>query len=272
MRLKTLAVMLYLLSVITPQAHAHDFWLAPDTYTVKPNKEIALSVMIGHPADRMEWPVAPHRIVAFRSIGPNGVQDHQSSIMDAKQSGDIQLEFKDRGLHILTIETTHALSTLDAKKFHDYLEEEGLTPIKVDRVLKGTTENPGTEVYSRRGKALIQVGKRGKADPAYLSKPVGLTLEIVPDKNPARVKAGELMKSTIYYRGKPVKGATIGLIDLKGDQGLVDIERSGSTGRVGFTRPEQGQWMLHAVWAAPLEGDSRANYDTVFSSLSFSLE
>lgn len=258
--------------IISSSAQAHDFWLAPETYSPAVNETFGLSIMMGHPEDQMRWPAAPHRIVALRSVGPNGITDHQASIAENTKSQSIPMKLQEHGLHVITIETTQAVSELRAKKFNAYLEEEGLTPIKIDRVQKGKMDDLGTEVYSRRGKALIQVGDIPDVDPSYLSQPMGLTLEIVPQLHPARIEKGELMSATIYYRGKPTRGVTVGLIDLEGDKGLVEITKSDQSGHIHIPRPEDGTWMLHAVWAAPLPDGNRADYTTVFSSLSFNLD
>lgn len=251
---------------------AHDFWLAPETYAASKHENVKTSIMIGHPEDRMSWPIQPHRVVALRSLGPNGIKDHQASLSFFSALKYLPLTFDSDGLHILTIETTNAVSTLQAEKFNAYVEEEGLTPIKLDRIAKNTTETPGVETYSRRGKALIHVGAIGAADPHYLSRPLGLTLEIVPQEHPVRVKAGEKMTSQVFYRGQPMSGVTIGLIDLSSDKGLVEISHTDKKGYVSFKRPDTGNWMLHAVWSDPLEGSQKADYDTIFSSLSFSVD
>jgi len=253
-------------------SQAHDFWLSPELYTPASAGTVNVSVMIGHPEDQMEWAISPHRIIALRSIGPDGITDHQARIADYRKSKALPITLGQDGLHILTIETTDAVSELSAEKFNDYIEEEGLLPIKVDRILKRTTNQPGKEIYSRRGKTLIQTGSLGESDPAYLTKPVGMTLEVVPTANPARLKEGEAMTSVIYYRGVPMKGVTIGLIDLDGSEGITALKKTDARGRVTFERPKQGSWMLHAVWSDPLEGSNRADYDTIFSSLSFAVE
>lgn len=251
---------------------AHDFWLSPETYMQESGGVVDVSVMIGHPKDRMLWPVAPHRIISLRSFGPDGVQDHQAAIADYAKSKTLPIRLESPGLHVLTVETTSALSELDAEKFNAYIEEEGLTPIKIDRVLQKTTDQSGTEIYSRRGKSLIQVGPMAEADPLYLTRPLGLTLEIVPTENPMRLSEGEPMTSTIYYRGVPVSGVTIGLIDLDSDDGILALEQTDAAGRVNFERPKAGSWMLHAVWSDPMEDTTRADYDTIFSSLSFQVD
>lgn len=270
--LKKISLIALLFAGSTGPASAHDFWLAPETYVMDSPGIVDVSVMIGHPKERLNWPVDPHRIVALRSIGPDGISDHQAAIADFEVSKTLPIRFETDGLYVLTVETTSAFSELQAEKFNAYVEEEGLTPIKIDRVLKEATEIPGTEIYSRRGKTLVQIGDISDVDPEYLTRPIGLTLEIVPLQNPARLGEGEMMSSRIYYRGNPMEGVTIGLIDLDSQDDKVVIEKTDSAGLVSFDRPEAGSWMLHAVWSDAMEDTSKADYDTIFSSLSFQVD
>jgi len=248
---------------------AHDFWLSPESYHLETPAIVDVSVMIGHPEDKLSWPLSPHRIVGLKSIGPDGIRDHQSAMGDYAPSKELPIRLEEKGLHILSIETTSAVSVLDAEKFNDYVEEEGLTPVKIDRVIKRTNDKPGRETYSRRGKALIQVGDVSDTDPEYLTRPIGLTLEVVPLQNPARLKEGEEFTSRVYYRGVPISGATIGLVDLGSKDGVLAVKKTDANGLVNFDRPEAGLWMLHVVWADTLPENETAEYDTIFSSLSF---
>ncbi|RKQ69648.1 putative GH25 family protein [Litorimonas taeanensis] len=271
LRTDILASVLFI-SALPFSSQAHDFWLSPDAYSTPANSALNISVMVGHPVDKMAWPVDPHRIISFRSLGATGLTDHQGALSAAKTSKALPIRLSDTGLHILSIETTHAFSELESEKFNDYVEEEGLLPIKIDRLLKKSAHKPGKEIYSRRGKTIIQVGPLPKSDPVYLSKPLGLTLEIVPMENPARIEAGGRIRSQIFYRGAPLKGAQVGLIDLDGERGRIDSQKSDANGFVEFKRPERGSWMQHVVWSDPLEDKTQADYDTIFSSLSFSVD
>ena len=248
---------------------AHDFWLSPENYHLEKPAIVDVSVMIGHPEDKLLWPLSPHRVVGLRSIGPDGIRDHQDAMRDYQPSESLSIRLEEEGLHILSIETTSAVSVLEAETFNDYLEEEGLTPIQVDRVIKRMTKKPGRETYSRRGKSLIQIGDLSETDPIYLSRPLGLTLEIVPLENPARLKEGEEFLSRVYFRGVPISRATIGLVDLDSEDGVLAVEKTDASGLVKFDRPEAGRWMLHVVWADTLPENDTAEYDTIFSSLSF---
>jgi len=107
---------------------------------------------------------------------------------------------------------------------------------------------------------------------AHVTAPIGLTLEIVPDTNPYTLSEGEAQTSTIYYRGEPIQGVTIGLISLDTDAGILALSETNSKGKVTFPRQGQGSYMLHAVWSDELEGNPEAEFDTIFSSLSFAFE
>jgi hypothetical protein len=44
---------------------------------------------------------------------------------------------------------------------------------------------------------------------------------------------------------------------------------SDASGRVAFDLPDDGAWQVQVVWTRALEAGSRADFDTVFSSLTF---
>ena len=250
-------------------AHAHDFWLGPHSYHLDKAGVVPVSIMVGHPVDRARWALDPHRVTSLKSFGPDGVSDHQSRMKTLTPNGDLLITLPGDGTHILTIETTSSVSLLAAEKFNAYLEEEGLTPIKTARKKSNSEDHDGREIYSRRGKALVQVGPVNAHTSDAVTRPLGMTLEIVPHQNPYRLETGAPLVSKVYYRGEAVEGVTIGLISLDTDRGLVEIQKTDAHGDVSFDRPVKGNWMLHAVWSDQLEDTVRGDYDTVFSSLSF---
>ena len=108
-----------LASSISTISIAHDFWLAPKSYGLDTPGIVDVSVMIGHPKDRLNWPVVPHRIIGLRSVGPNGISDHQAALTNYQPSKTLPISLESDGLHIMTIETTSAISVLEAKKFNN---------------------------------------------------------------------------------------------------------------------------------------------------------
>ena len=101
-----------------------------------------------------------------------------------------------------------------------------------------------------------------------MTRPLGLTLEIVPDRNPYALRAGEELPVRVYYRGAPLPGARVTMTDLRADDRPAAVRRTDGQGRARFPmRP--GAWMLNVVWSNPSERDPRADFETIFSSLTF---
>ena len=246
-------------------AQAHDFWLNPSPFMMDAPGDVSLAIRIGHSQDRDYWAADPDRVTSFRHFSPEGLRDIQTLI--PSRGADISVPVGTPGLHMLAIETTHAFSELPAKKFNAYLKEEGLTPILSARKAMKAQAEPGREIYSRRGKALMLVGDLPATDPDYVAKPLGMTLEVVA--NPYRAAPGGGIEAQIFYRGEPLEGAQVLFVSLDTIAGDIAAKISDDNGAVSFKKPSAGEWMIHAVWSDRIEGHPMGDFDTIFSSLSF---
>jgi uncharacterized GH25 family protein len=247
-------------------ALAHDFWLQPTNFRVTAGQSIPVSIQVGHGEARQRW-VSSDRVVMLRDIGPKGIADRRPDLMRAG-TRDMSLAFTAPGLHVLALETNHADSDLPAIRFNDYANVEGLTPALQARQAQGKTGQPGREIYSRRAKALLLVGAPLPGDDARVTKPLGLTLEIVPERNPYALKPGEALPVRVLYEGRPLAGATVKLTNLDFDMRPLAVKQTDSAGRTAFDVPLKGVWLLNVIWTKPVR-DPRGDFDTTFSSLSF---
>ena len=128
----------------------------------------------------------------------------------------------------------------------------------------GTGGTRGRELYSRRGKAIFQVGRRLTDDPV---RPIGQTLEIVPARNPYALRPGEELRLRVWFRGVPLAGAQVVLERLGEVAALGAPAISDARGEVAFPFA-RGAWKANVVWSVPIE-DPRADYETIFASLTF---
>jgi hypothetical protein len=245
---------------------AHDFWLQPRSFHLPAPGVAATSIQIGHGDAREAWAVKPERIVRFQAVGPAGAVDLRPGVRAG--AADQPLPLRAPGLHVLVYESTPIPSVLPAQRFTDYLREEGLTPALQAREQTGRTQAQGREIYSRRAKALVQVGP-AKGPQAHVTAPIGLTLEIVPERNPYALRPGEPLPVRVFYQGRPLPGALVKLTDLGRDEKPVEVRRTDAQGRALFRPRQDGEWLLNVVWTRPLVGDPRGDWDTVFSSLTF---
>lgn len=249
---------------------AHDFWVQPSEYWPR-SQAITMTLQVGHGPFRQRTPIALRRIARFQAIAPDGARiDLRAGLHlgDAASDGDFRLS--GAGTYMLVLETDDkAQSHLPAIRFNDYLAVEGLTPALRQRQAMGRTTAEGSENYGRRAKALVQIGPPSAASAAIL-KPVGLTLEIVPERSPyALPRAATLPVRVFFYQGRPLAGALVKLTDLARDAAPFEMHRTDATGRARFTLPAQGSWLLNTIWTQPLPPSRETDFETIFSSLSF---
>lgn len=254
---------------VVASANAHDLWLQPANFRIAADGAVPMTVFVGHGADRQRWGVAIDRVVRLRSLSASGVVDQRPTLLPASFSQDFPIPLNGAGVHILMMESAHASSILPALRFNDYLKQEGLTPAIAARARARSQNLPGREIYSRRAKVLVQVGQASGRQP-HLTQPVGLSLEIVPERNPFDVRKGETLPVRVLYEGRPLRGALVKMTNLDDDKTPVERHLTDGEGRASFRARAGGKWLLNVVWTKPLTGYPGADFDTTFSSLTFS--
>lgn len=249
-------------------ALAHDVWIQPRQFWIQPGGTAATEVWVGHGSFRDRWGVANDRVLLLRSFGPGGAIDHRPELRPGSLAGITLFGFPNAGTQLLAMESSHALSDLPSIRYTDYAKSEGLTLPLAARVKAGTTDRNGRETYSRRAKALIQVGPPSVRSPD-VTKPVGLTLEIVPEANPYTLAADAALPVRVLFNGRPLPGATVKLNNLAHDDKPVAVRLTDAAGRARFAFPRAGDWQLNVIWSVPVAGNPDADFDTTFSSLTF---
>lgn len=253
-------------------AGAHEFWMQPRTFHPAAGAATPVAFFVGHGADRARWRMRLSRVVAFRSVdAASAVQDRRDTLREGADAPDAALVFTSPGLHVVTFETNAALSTLPADKFEAYAREEGLTlPIEARR-RAGVQDQPGREHYSRRAKALVQVGPALAADRVLAVAPAGLSLEIVPEADPYVPGPRRRLPVRVLSDGRPLPGATVKLTDLDADAAPAETHVTDAAGRAVFRSPRTGSWQFGVIWSRPAVNDPEADFETTFSSLTFGL-
>ncbi|MES2754410.1 MAG: DUF4198 domain-containing protein [Pseudomonadota bacterium] len=255
--------------VAAGSAWAHDFWIQPSSFWLAPRAATSVAILVGHGPSRQRWVLRLNRVVAFRSVGPGRVRaDHSGTLQQGTYAPDATVSFAARGTHVMAFESTPAFNTLPPERFAEYLRDEGVTPPLVWRERHGATAAPGRESYSRRAKALVQVGPPGAVQP-QVTRPLGMTLEIVPERNPYRPAGGADLPVRVIYEGRALPGALVKLTNLRADEKPVETHRTDGAGRAIFQLPRTGEWQLNVVWSKPVTGNPAADFETIFSSLSF---
>lgn len=252
-----------------PNAAAHDFILRPSAFRLEEGAPLQLVLLIGHGQDRQRWQTDPRRILRFESVSDISAADHLTEISTLPTEADHPLALSGAGTHVLLFESAPARSDLPAERFEAYIAEEGLTPAQEARRRDNATATPGHEYYSRRAKALVQIGAHAQRDAAHVTLPYGQTLELVTAVNPYALAPGEPLPVRVFYEGQLLPGALVKLWDLNGDATPLATARTDENGQVIFQRPSAPEAQLGVIWTRPLASDSWAQFETTFASLTF---
>jgi uncharacterized GH25 family protein len=257
-------------AAVAQAALAHDFWVQPLNFWIQPDSAVMTTLQVGHGEFRQRWNADAARVTRFNDIGPGGVvTDHRKELQVGTMDQDHIIRFGAVGTHVVVLQTSYAESTLPSIRFNDYLKQEGLTPALDLRAKTKSEDRDGREIYSRRAKALVQVGPATDAAQPWITKPVGLSLEIVPELNPYALSAGQDLPVYVVFNGKRLSGATVKLNNLAFDGRPLETVISDANGSATFRVPRTGAWQLNVIWTQPIKGNAKADFDTTFSSLTF---
>jgi hypothetical protein len=250
---------------------AHDFWVQPNEYWLRPDTVIPLTLQVGHGPFRQRSPIPLSRIVRFAAIAPDGAPiDLRGNLHLGGNSEDGDLRFRAPGAYVLVLETDdRAQSHLPAIRFNDYLRVEGLTTALAQRERMHRMDADGSENYSRRAKSIVQVGLPGAGSQAQVTRPLGLPLEIVPELSPYTQPQPANFPVRVIYEGRPLAGALLKLTNLAQDAAPLETHRTDQAGRAVFTMPNRGTWLLNVIWSKALPSSRETDFETVFASLSF---
>jgi uncharacterized GH25 family protein len=269
LRRTLLAAGVLALTLISHAAAAHEFWIQPERFWLPVSGTTPMILQVGTGTERQRSKLPPRRVLRFDATTPGGeVQDLRQALSLGAATADGVLGFARPGAHVVTLSSDAAAqSHLSAARFNAYAEEEGLTPALETRAARGLGAIDSSERYSRQTKALVQVGEGDGAQDA-VTRPVGLTLEIVPEVSPYASPRPAILPVRVFYEGRPLAGALVKLTDLAHDATPQAQHRTDGEGRAGFAMPSGGTWMMNVVWTKPLT-DQGVDFETVFSSLSF---
>ena len=218
-------------------ALAHDFWLQPVRFIMAAPGALPMLIYVGHGAARERWGLGLDRVVQFKSSGPDGLLDRKSNLTLSGLQIDAVVPLAKRGSYVLAFQSLASASDLPFLRFNDYVTTEGLTPIAIHRERTGTQKSNGRELYSRRAKAIVQIGPVDSAGATRVTRPIGLSLEIVPERHPLLLKPGEKLPVRVLLNRRPLAGALVKLTDLDADAVAVATMKTDASGRATFVIP-----------------------------------
>lgn len=258
-----------ILIVATAMAHgvasaaAHEFWVAPQRYTVKPGDPIVAPLVVGRMMKGVSLPYISSNFRSFTITTRNGTRKVRGFEGDLPA---LSYTAKEPGLHVIAHHTTAKQITYDSwEKFTKYLALEGLKDIAKAHHARGLLYSGFTESYTRCAKALVQVGPVGARD---LDAPRGLPLELIAVENPYS-QGLKTLAVTLLRMGKPVAGRQITVFRYDGKVSRT-IVSTDAGGRASISLAGGGSFLLNAVDFQPVK-DGTAVWASHWATLTFGI-
>lgn len=243
---------------------AHDMWIEPTTFLPQSGQIVGVRLrvgqdLLGDPLPRD--PALVNQFVFEDTAGRKPVIGRDG----ADPAGFLRVATP--GLLVIGYRSNPSPVELGADKFNQYLKEEGLESIAALRARRNETGATAHELFSRCAKSLVLSGS-----PAQMQadKNLGFTLELVAERNPYAIRAGEDFPVRLTYENRPLVGTLVVAINRLNPMEKLSA-RTDNDGRVRFRLPQGGMWLVKAVHMIPAPEGAIADYTSFWASLTFEL-
>ena len=255
------------LALLPAAVSAHEFWLRADPFNMPLPATVRLTMYVGERFEGEQVGFITSHAARFTHHVGGRVQDLRTRLPGAGALPEFVLRIAEPGTHLFAYDSQPSFVTLDAEKFHAYLQDEGLEHIARQRAADGKAQMPGRERYRRHVKTLLQVGARGDATHA---RPIGQRLELIPATSPAQARAGATFAVRLLFDGQPLANALVKAWHRDGDRLTVLPARTDVNGNAAFTLAHAGTWMISTVHMVAANED-QADWDSFWGNLTFAI-
>lgn len=241
---------------------AHDMWIEPTAFE-SGGEIIGLRLRVGQ--DLIGDPLVhdPALIKDFIVDDANGRRPVVGR-PGTDPAGLVRLA--SRGVAVVAYTSRPSRVEMAGEKFDRYLQEEGLDAVAAARA-RTASRGPVRERFSRCAKSLLSFGG---GDPLSGTRPLGLALELIAERNPYALMSGADLPVRLLYQGHPLRGALVVALNQTNPAERLSA-RSDKDGRVQFRLPRAGMWLVKAVHAVPAAPGTDADWESVWASLTFEL-
>lgn len=259
---------LTLLLACTWAVEAATWWILPSNYFFEVGETARIGFVQGEEFKAEPWPLVQEQVVRLEQYRAGlAPKDLRSSIQNDERER-LTITFDGAGTHLLALQSAAHDKVWDAKGFYAFLEENGLDEILAKRKENGTHDSPAKEHPVVYTKLLLQVGNT--PDEVY-KKAIGFPLEIIPERNPYSLRAGDMMRFKILKDGKPLFGARVKVWNRKDNRTTLQNIYTEKDGTMETRLSSAGPWMVSVVQASPSK-TAGAEWDTASASLVFGIQ
>ena len=264
--LKHAVIVGLVLFATTQPSGAHDYWLQPQQFLLSTGEATAVQLLVGdHFISEVERPFQAKMTVDFQLVSWDSTRDLKVTAKDG-QRPVCTIAPEQVGSHLVVMERDWSHIEIEAAKFNNYLQHEGLTTILEMRRKAGEDQAAGRERYRRYLKSLVQVGE--ESDQTHTRR-LGHRLEILLHTNPYTAQRGDRIDVSVLFEGRPLRGAQVAAYTRTGDDTKTQEARTDDHGRVQFVLDRSGLWLIRLVHMQRCDSDGECDWESFWAAYSF---
>lgn len=238
---KSVAKVFLTVALIALPVRAHDTWLQPVKFSVPVGATVTLDMTS---ADGFKGPATA--IKADRiALSTGYVAGNAVTLKEGPPSEKtlrLVTVLPQAGVAVLGVELKPRLLDLAADKIELYFSE-----IHADAALRAKwaavpEPRKWRELYVKNTKTFVRVGEI--SDRGW-TQPLGLRLEIMPERDPTTLRVGDDLPVRVLRDGKPFPGFTVGYVaagETKEHVAITDAD-----GRAHAVLDATGPWLIHGT-------------------------
>ncbi len=249
---------------------AHDLFLKLDNFFVAVKSKVSISVLNGS-FQSSENAINFARLKDVSIVSPSGVITHPIEVDFTKNetTSFLNLEPKEVGTYVVGLSTMTREIDLEGKDFNEYLEHDGIPDTLAERKKKKELDKKVRERYSKHVKTIFQAGD---AQTENYKTVLGYPVELVPQQNPYKLKAGTTIEVLCLKDGKPLVNQFV--MSGRESNGKIVAESNVRTDKKGIAKIKlnaAGKWYVRFINMTRLS-DPKLDYESKWATLTFELK
>lgn len=257
-------------ALLSLSVFAHDLFLKLDSYFVAVNEKVSIKVLNGS-FQTSEGAVTYSRLRDLSLVNPSGtrVALKDTDMTKDEKTAYLNLQPSEAGTYVVGLSTRTRNIDLKAKEFNEYLVEDGIPDTLAERKRKKQMEKDARERYSKHVKTIFQVGA-GRTENYKIA--LGYPVEIIPQKNPYNLKAGDTFEFLCLKNGKPLKNQYVmSGYETNGQMIGGENARTDKKGIARFRLGAAGKWYVRFIQMSPLK-EPPMDYESNWATLTFEIK
>jgi hypothetical protein len=229
--------------LILMAARAHDTWLQPERFAATPGATLVLELTSADGFVGADTAIKPERLARI-----SGRLGGEAIALAEPVAGEKALKFSATftrpGVAVLGLTLKPRELELAPDKIETYFRE--MHADDALRALWAAIPEPRRwrESYVKHAKTFVRVGEPA-ADERAWAEPLGLALEIVPERDPTALRAGDELPVRVLRGGAALAGFVIAFVSAGETREHVTV--TDVQGRARAVLDARGAWLVHGT-------------------------